>query len=57
MTGDTAFVDRDRIDRAVAASRAPEWLRSVLRLVGERAAEIHSLPDDRSKLPEFIYRH
>lgn len=49
--------DQERIDQAATSGKAPEWLRSALRRIGERAGDIRPLVDDRSTLPEFIYRH
>jgi len=53
----TTESDKERIDRVAADGKAPEWLRSVLRQIGAHAGAIRPLADDRSKLPEFIYRH
>jgi hypothetical protein len=57
MTSNPSAADRERIEAAARAARAPQWLKDALRRIGEEAHAIAPLPDDRSQLPEFIYRH
>jgi hypothetical protein len=42
---------------ATESENAPTWLRNILTRIAEHADHIRPLPDDRTVLPEFIYRH
>ncbi len=44
-------------DRAQFGGKAPMWLLEVLTLISGQADKIEPIKDDRSQLPEFIYRH
>jgi len=48
---------RQRISKIAEQARGPSWLGHVLVLMAQRTDAIPPLPDDRSELPEFIYRH
>ncbi len=44
-------------EREKRAAKAPGWLRDVLVLIAQDADKIEPIKDDRTQLPEFIYRH
>jgi hypothetical protein len=53
----TTRADRERLLQIADEMRGPAWLRQVLVTIAEEGSQIQPLNDDRSDLPEFIYRH
>ena len=53
---DDLAVDR-RIAKIAQVSKGPSWLREAVALIAREAASIDPIDDDRSQLPQFIYRH
>lgn len=49
--------DRQRLNRIAEHTRGPGWLREIVALLADEAGSVPPLKDDRSQLPEFIYRH
>ena len=57
MGAQTDLTDDQRIARIAQTSKGPAWLREVVALIAREAASIKPIDDDRSQLPQFIYRH
>lgn len=49
--------DQQRLNSIAEHARGPGWLREILVLLADEAASVPRIEDDRSQLPEFIYRH
>ena len=49
--------DWQRLNSIAEHARGPGWLREIVALLADEAASVPPLRDDRSQLPEFIYRH